>query len=88
MTTLCKHKLREEYLVIMDKFQKLTEEATLLRTLMYNVEYTPEQQDSMLKVSRRKVDAITMLDQEMFALEQMLEVLRTNEVMESSSPTH
>ena len=60
----------------------------MIRDLVLGVEYSDKQQNSLLNVANRKVDKLIVLDEEIYAIEQMLEVYRINERMDSDSTVH
>ena len=88
MSTSLSDLLSTEYLELREKFVKLDTELKLLKSLLANVAYTNDQTESLMEAARRKVDKLREVDQDMYATEQMLEVLRLDETMESSSTVH
>ena len=80
--------LEEEYIDLQTKFRKLDTEINMIRDLVLGVEYSDKQQNSLLNVANRKVDKLIVLDEEIYAIEQMLEVYRINERMDSDSTVH
>lgn len=88
MNTYLINALEDEYRALHLEFGKLHTEVKTIQRLLAGVEYTAGQENSMLNVANRKVDRIHVLDEELFVIENLLEIYRADENMEPGGTIH
>jgi hypothetical protein len=71
-----------------EQLNNLRQDVETIGKLLENVTYTKEQEYALASVGVIYVTRAKELEQELFVILQLLEVMRTNEAMESSTRMH
>ncbi len=81
-------RLRQKYILLKEELLIIKNDIFTLDELIQNVNYTASEKDALINVGTRYTKEVVAIDEELFAISQLIEVEATIESMEQNSAMH